>query len=113
MRSPWEVSIMHASSSSRSGVPAMQSREGGKLSQVLDRVRHLLGCHLLTLLIKHDHDVMLIGPIDAHIPHRSLLSMHNGSRRSVALYNSARSTTLYQRSAPGVWLRKDGLYTTV
>ena len=76
----------------------MQSQGGGQLGQAFDRVCHLFGSYLLPLLIQDDHDMMFIGPIDANIPHRSLPSRHNGSWRSRALYNSARSTTLYQCS---------------
>jgi hypothetical protein len=93
--------------------PCDAKQEGSQLGQALDCVCHLLGCYLLSLLIDHDDHMMRIGPIDASVPHRSLPSMLNGSWRSVALYNSARSTTLYHRSTPGVWLGKDGLYTTV
>lgn len=91
----------------------MPEPEGSQLGQALDLVRHLFGCHLLPLLIEHSDHMMGIGPIDAGVPHRLLPSMHNGSWRSVAFYNSARGTTLYHRSTPGVWPRKNGLYTTV
>jgi hypothetical protein len=91
----------------------MQRREGDQLGYSLHRVGHVFSCHLLSMLIQDDHDMMLIGPIDASVPHGRLPSMQNGSWRSVALYNSARSTTLYHRSAPGEQPRKDGLYTTV
>src|SRR5215472_9256430 len=93
MSSPWLVSILHASSSNRSGAPTMQSREGRQLGQALDRVSYLFGSQRLALLIDHDDHMMGIGPIDAGVPHRLLPSMHNGSWKSVAFYNSARSTT--------------------
>jgi hypothetical protein len=93
--------------------PCDAKQEGSQLGQALDRVRHLLGSHLLPLLIQDDYDMMHVSPIDANVPHRLLPSLYNGPWRSVALYNSARSTTLYHRSTPGGWPRKGGLYTTV
>jgi hypothetical protein len=105
--------MTQASSSTRSGVPTIPEPEGGQLGQALDGVVYLLGSHLLSLFIQDNDDLMRIGPIDASIPHEGDSLRSNGSCRSVAFYNSARSTTLYQRSAPGEQSRKAGLYTMV